>query len=519
MFLAAGAVIFLLKTTTKLPRGQALQTVDVILPGTNFDGRVTIPNTTVGVSYPTNGFYGLGVKFLPYNMQNNLYDVVGGMGIVAPSPIDQRKASEYIDITLDIRRINPNGDLYSLIRQLSDSSWAEYRPNGLVKTIGDNIFYIVKTTSEQSVIFDAYTARKNQYFHIAFQYSEAYGSVNSAAANNNETLFYDYLKNINIKDEPLLPESQEGWKEYTATEPGFFYDPATDISLNYPKTWTIKTQYNVGGLDLRFSDAAGRDVAGLVSFEPGTGFEDSVKIGDKSYVAKDGAAIKEELYRTCGKWSADKCLEPTGPLFAWAMWHETLLSLYSDSGMDSAAEKQDLNDFESILPTLNIAKQPASAETVTYNNTLLGYSITYPASWLSHPNAFASPPDDTQLVPDVNSDWVFVGPKYLLSNCLVIAPPMPARYINIISLDGNLVQNRKNLNQKIAGQDNLESTIQLSGKTVYVYTPRYSTQCPNGDAQQFKTYLFENKNKIFELMTDLYNQTDIRDAINSIKFF
>jgi hypothetical protein len=157
---------------------------------------------------------------------------------------------------------------------------------------------------------------------------------------------------------------------------------------------------------------------------------------------------------------------------------------------------------------------------ITYKNTLLGYSITYPASWLSYLNPFSAPPLKTEAVPDSGSKWIFVGPKNLVPDCALISPSFgPARYINVVAMDGGLQQNRKQLNAKIGGQDYLESTKLLGGKIVYVYTDPGPTRCPDiKNIQRSMIFLIENKNKVFELITDLYDQSTVRTAIESFKF-
>jgi hypothetical protein len=170
------------------------------LPLTIFDGRIKIPSTNISVSYPTKGFYGVGVKFIPYNMASNLYGVVGGIGITVPGPIDTTRAAEYIGITLDVRKLSKNDSFNNLIKRLNDNTESEYRPNGTTKTIGEGIFYVSSNRSDGSDRLDAYTQRGNQYVHIGFQYSEGLGAINTAAANNNEKLFYEYLSNLNIQE-------------------------------------------------------------------------------------------------------------------------------------------------------------------------------------------------------------------------------------------------------------------------------------------------------------------------------
>lgn len=160
-------------------------------------------------------------------------------------------------------------------------------------------------------------------------------------------------------------------------------------------------------------------------------------------------------------------------------------------------------------------------ESVTnYKNTLLGYSITYPSPWLSYISPFSASPHKTEAMPDSKSNWVFVGPKNLMPDCTLLSPSFgPARYINIIALDGKLEQNRKRLKAKVAGQDYSESTAVLGGKTVYVYTDPGPTRCPDSkNIQRSMIFLLENKNKVFELMTDLYDQLDVRTVIESFKF-
>jgi hypothetical protein len=195
--IVVGAAIFI--SVRKDGNNNNINSAQTELPVTVFDGVTKIPNTKISVSYPTKGFYGLGAKFLPYNMDNNLYDVTGGAGIVTSSPADTSKISEQISITLDVRKAD-NNNLESLIKKLNDNNGPEYAPNGVTETVADNIFYIAKNKSGDQVYFDAYTLKNNQYIHIKFQFSEGMGSINKAASDNNEKLFYDYLNNLNIKE-------------------------------------------------------------------------------------------------------------------------------------------------------------------------------------------------------------------------------------------------------------------------------------------------------------------------------
>jgi hypothetical protein len=171
----------------------------VELPGTVFDGRIGIPLTNISAAYPTKGFYDIGVKFIPYNLASDAYGVIGGIGITEQTPIDDVRASEYIGVDLDVRKVGKNENLNTLIKYLNNSQSPEYRPNGVTKTINGNVYYIAKTTQGLTV-YDAYTLKNKQYIHVGFKYDEATGSLNRAASDNNEKLFYDYLNNFNIQE-------------------------------------------------------------------------------------------------------------------------------------------------------------------------------------------------------------------------------------------------------------------------------------------------------------------------------
>ena len=181
-----------------------------IFPPTVFDGRLKIPLTDISVSYPTKGFYGIPVKFIPYNMGNNLYGVTGGIGIVQSAPIDKANISEFISITLDVRKADKNENLNGLIKSLNDSAEPEYQPNGTTETIDNNVFYIVKYSNEQFVVYGAYTQINNQFFHLEFQYPLPSGAINKATADNNEKLFYDYLSDLRIEENGVSSVKQSG---------------------------------------------------------------------------------------------------------------------------------------------------------------------------------------------------------------------------------------------------------------------------------------------------------------------
>lgn len=171
------------------------------LPPTIFDGRIKIPNTSTSVAYPKQGFYGKGIKILPYNMENNLLGVTGGIGLAPSSTLDDGTKSEYINITLDARKAQKINDLESLISNiLKDSRGPEYLPNGMTTTINNGVYYIAKSKSDSLNIFDAYTQMKKEYIHVQFDYTEGTGQINKAAAENNEKLFNEYLNHLDIKE-------------------------------------------------------------------------------------------------------------------------------------------------------------------------------------------------------------------------------------------------------------------------------------------------------------------------------
>lgn len=170
------------------------------LPKTVFDGGMTIPQTYISFVYPIDGFYGKGIKQLPYNGQNNINEVTGGVVLGTLSKIQTDELSEYIDIWIDSRKAKKPNSLNELMVSLKDDRNAEYRPNGSLERIGGVDYYIAKTTSENVVGYDAYTQLSLNYVHIRFQFSTAPGEINKLATDNNEKLFYEYLKNINLRE-------------------------------------------------------------------------------------------------------------------------------------------------------------------------------------------------------------------------------------------------------------------------------------------------------------------------------
>jgi hypothetical protein len=197
--LGIGGYFFINRNET-LTSARTNSSISYELPKTVFDGGMTIPQTYISFVYPINGFYEKGIKQVPYNMWNNLYGVVGGIGLIPSLKREDTEISQYIDLTIDARQAKKQNNLNGLIASLQDGRDAEYRPNGSLEHIGNTDYYIAKTTSENVIGYDAYAQLSLNYVHIGFQFSTAAGEINKLAADNNEKLFYEYLRNVNLRE-------------------------------------------------------------------------------------------------------------------------------------------------------------------------------------------------------------------------------------------------------------------------------------------------------------------------------
>lgn len=169
-----------------------------------------------------------------------------------------------------------------------------------------------------------------------------------------------------------------------------------------------------------------------------------------------------------------------------------------------------------------IDNQPTSlnAEGRTYISTAFGYEITYPSSWVGHTSPFAAPPGPTRETPDSAAERIILGPLTLPADCTIVAPPSPAIPIDIRVEDRDLNQLRTEYRSRVGGQDYVESTINLAGKTAYLYMSESDPEgiCPEGGTQAFRVFLFEHRGEALSLTTHLYNDPVVREVIDSLRF-
>lgn len=152
----------------------------------------------------------------------------------------------------------------------------------------------------------------------------------------------------------------------------------------------------------------------------------------------------------------------------------------------------------------------------TYTNIALSFSITYPEAWLDIESPYSDPPDSTGRLPDSKASYVFLAPK-LVRQCNVIAPFIPARYLEIRKESGSLDEYRRRMGSKVGGQNYKESSTTLAGANVFVYTHDYDDSCVDGSFQSFGVFLISHADNMFSITTDFYNLKEVKEAVESLQ--
>ena len=190
------------------------QYLKVSLPKNNFDTTATVPNTNISFKYPSEGFYGLGVKFLDSAVEPGAdMTKIKQIGFEYSAPKDPTKVSEYINfyIGLVTEKGNVDGD-YTLenavksIKKIYDPSDID---DGRYETFNGHEFYLYKQDDDRnSRIWLAYFLQNDGVYRLTIQYLKPnnilYGKQSDtpesrAAFKNNDQLFLGILKNITLE--------------------------------------------------------------------------------------------------------------------------------------------------------------------------------------------------------------------------------------------------------------------------------------------------------------------------------
>ncbi len=197
--LIAGACLFYKNIASTVSVGKNInQNAGFTFPEPEFDGSVKIDDTGITVEYPTKGYYGLGAdvsfsKSDPYPL--------GSLSINASTKYDQRKAAEYVILTVGARTKKSGETLAMAVDSLSKFKYPEAIKESRNINIDGHEFYIEKYLGDTKDGWTGMAINGDQVISVLFkyimgdaQYEPAPESI--AAYKNNDKLFLQILEHV-----------------------------------------------------------------------------------------------------------------------------------------------------------------------------------------------------------------------------------------------------------------------------------------------------------------------------------
>jgi hypothetical protein len=159
-----------------------------------------------------------------------------------------------------------------------------------------------------------------------------------------------------------------------------------------------------------------------------------------------------------------------------------------------------------------------------YINTLMGFSIHYPTTWVQHIAPYAVHdegfPEEILIQPVPGQDRVFLAPRVLEKICYIGAPFIPARYVDI-SMEGGSLADMRKFTLSRTFMDGKEEAITLGGLPAYMYTEKNPAAgaCPDGSHKEpFVMFLVKHGDKVISISTERYYLPEVKEAIMSLRF-
>lgn len=199
------AVIVVLNLPRNIPAKNLVQNNtkenEVALPEVHFDGEAYIPGTDIVYKYPKEGFYDLGLNITNETANGSL---IASAHLEPTVAFDRNAQSAYVIAEIRLLKNDQNAESVKSLASSykEDSTLSEYNrsyaiENGRILDIGGNEFFLYKA-SEDATAWDAFTIAKEGILEVTLSYTNSFTPYSEAVYRNNDDLFIEILKNIQL---------------------------------------------------------------------------------------------------------------------------------------------------------------------------------------------------------------------------------------------------------------------------------------------------------------------------------
>ncbi|MFA5854179.1 MAG: hypothetical protein WC866_03765 [Patescibacteria group bacterium] len=170
------------------------------LPNNSFDATESIPETSVKVSYPKNGFYGLGVKTVQEGATpNEAIPFLGGVAILPNvSSLEDRPFSLSVGAYKKSGADTLEGSIVK--GEVSGVKIGKQEMNGTYLTVNNHRYFVYKVLgSPTQTAWHAVSFGKKEVIIVSFEFVPGSDSDSYTAFRNNDQLFFQILSHISFE--------------------------------------------------------------------------------------------------------------------------------------------------------------------------------------------------------------------------------------------------------------------------------------------------------------------------------
>ena len=170
----------------------------IVLPPTVFDSTITVSSTHLSFSYPSKGFYGLGVRLFP-QPANSEPGLIAGMATNPVAPFTDQKTSEYLVMNVSLFQNKEDLTPEEMLAALPDGSADKEaaKMNGKNIQIGTHRFFVYR--GDEGVDGSRALATSTEgMVSISFSYTDSDKPESQAASMYNNELFNEALSYVSF---------------------------------------------------------------------------------------------------------------------------------------------------------------------------------------------------------------------------------------------------------------------------------------------------------------------------------
>lgn len=183
-------------TPVALQNKAALVFPDVVpLPDNVMNSTYAIPNTSLSIAYPKNGFYGFGVNVLPENVDPERSEL-GGVGII---PNTNPDIDRPVELSVGVYELKNGDTLRGIIESghLSTIDIGQENVSGSYLEVNNHEFFVYKRLDNDRLSsWHAISVGKNEVVSLTFQFSLGNDAFSYSAFRNDDQLFLQVISHI-----------------------------------------------------------------------------------------------------------------------------------------------------------------------------------------------------------------------------------------------------------------------------------------------------------------------------------